>query len=85
MIVANFSEFRADLKKYLDQVEDDNEMLILKRGTGKGTVIFSIAEYNSLMETIHLLKSKSNAAYLYNSLQDAKSGKFAVTMGVSDL
>jgi antitoxin YefM len=85
MIVANFSEFRADLKKYLDQVEDDNEMLILKRGSGKGTVMISIDEYNSMIETMHLLKSKSNAVHLYDSLQDAKSGKFAVTMGVSDL
>ena len=85
MIVANFSEFRADLKKYLDQVEDNNEILILKRGSGKGTVMISVEEYNSMIETVHLLKSKSNAAHLYSSMQDAKSGKFAVTMDVSDL
>ena len=68
MIVANFTEFRADLKKYLDQVEDENEMLILKSGKGKVTVVMSDAEYNNLLETIHLLKSKANANQLYESI-----------------
>ena len=85
MIVANFTEFRADLKKYLDQVEDENEMLILKRGSGKGTVMISMAEYNSMMETIHLLKSKTNASNLYESLQQAKNGDYAQTLDVTDL
>jgi hypothetical protein len=35
MIAANFSEFRAELKRFLDSVEDDNETLIIKRKTGK--------------------------------------------------
>ncbi len=29
MIAANFSEFRKDLKKYLDEVEENNEIIIL--------------------------------------------------------
>jgi PHD/YefM family antitoxin component YafN of YafNO toxin-antitoxin module len=44
MKVANFSEFRADLKKHLDSVEDDNETLIIKRKTGKGTVLISLSD-----------------------------------------
>jgi antitoxin YefM len=85
MIVANFTEFRADLKKYLDQVEDENEMLILKRGSGKGTVVMSVSEYNSMKETIHLLKSKANANKLYESIQQAKDGNFAESMDLEDL
>lgn len=75
MIAANYSEFRTDLKKYLDQVEDNNETLIIKRKTGKGAVIISLEEYNSLMETMHLLSSKRNADRLYESIQQVKSGK----------
>jgi antitoxin YefM len=75
MIAANFSEFRTELKKFLDSVEDDNETLIIKRKTGKGTVMISLEEYNSLMETIHLLSSKKNADRLYESIQQMKSGK----------
>ena len=74
MIVTNFSEFRTDLKKFLDSVEDNNETLIIKRKTGKGTVVISLEEYNSLMETMHILSSKKNADRLYESIQQMKDG-----------
>ena len=77
MIAANFSEFRTDLKKYLDCVEDDNETLIIKRKSGKGAVMISLDEYNSIMETLHLLSSKKNSDRLYESIQQMKSGKRA--------
>ena len=75
MIAANFSEFRTGLKGYLDSVEEDNETLIIKRKSGKGTVMISLDEYNSIMETMHLLSSKKNAARLYESIEQMKSGK----------
>jgi len=75
MIAANFTEFRTSLKGYLDSVENDKETLIIKRRTGKGAVIISLDEYNSIMETLHLLSSKKNAARLYESIEQMKSGK----------
>jgi len=74
MIAANYTEFRTRLKKFLDTVESDNETLIIKRGSGKGTVMISLDEYNSIMETVHLLSSKSNADRLYESIKQMKSG-----------
>ena len=44
MIAANFTEFRTQLKAYLDNVENNNETLIVKRGSGKGTVMISLEE-----------------------------------------
>jgi len=75
MIAANYTEFRTDLKRYLDDVEDNNETLILKRKTGKGTVLISLDEYNSIMETVHLLSSKANSDRLYESIQQMKDGR----------
>lgn len=75
MIAANFTEFRTRLKKFLDTIEENNETLIIKRGTGKGTVMISLDEYNSLMEAVHLLSSKANADRLYESIQQIKDGK----------
>ena len=75
MIAANYSEFRTQLKKFLDNVEQNNETLIIKRGSGKGTVMISLDEYNSIMETVHLLSSKSNADRIYESIQQMKNGK----------
>ena len=74
MIAANYSEFRKELKKYLDSVELNNETLIIKRGSGKGAVLISLEEYNSIMETLHLLSSKKNAQRLYESIEQMQSG-----------
>jgi len=74
MIAVNFTEFRTDLKKFLDEVEDNNETLIIKRKSGKGTVLLSIDEYNSLLETVHLLKSKANSNRLFESIQQIDDG-----------
>jgi len=75
MIATNFTEFRTGLKKYLDDVEQNDETLIIKRGSGKGAVLISLDEYNSIMETMHLLSSKANADRLYESIQQMKDGK----------
>jgi antitoxin YefM len=75
MMAANYSEFRNELKKYLDTVEEDNETLIIKRGSGKGTVLISLEEYNSMVETLHILSSKKNARRLFESIEQMKAGK----------
>lgn len=75
MMAANFTEFRTSLKKFLDNVENNNETLIIKRGAGKGAVMMSLNEYNSIMETLHLLSSKANADRLYESINQMKKGK----------
>ena len=77
MIAANYTEFRKGLKNYLDNVEFNNETLIIKRGSGKGTVLISLDEYNSIMETLHILSSKKNARRLFESIEQMKTGKRA--------
>ena len=75
MIAANYTEFRTNLKSYLDRVEGNNETLIIKRGRGGGAVMISLDEYNSIMETVHLLSSKANADRLYESIKQNKEGE----------
>jgi len=75
MIAANFTEFRTALKKFLDNVENNHETLVIKRKSGKGAVVISLEEYNSIMETVHLLSSKANADRLYQSIQQMKKGE----------
>ena len=55
-------------------MELNNETLIIKRGSGKGAVLISLEEYNSIMETLHLLSSKKNAQRLYESIEQMQSG-----------
>ncbi len=75
MIAANYTEFRTSLKDYLDAVENNNETLIIKRGSGAGTVMISLNEYNSIMETVHLLSSEANAKRLRESIKQIKKGE----------
>ncbi len=75
MITANFTEFRTGLKKFLDNVENNHETLVIKRKSGKGAVMISLDEYNSIMETVHLLSSKANADRLYESIRQMKKGE----------
>lgn len=76
MIAANYSEFRNKLKDYLDEVEDNNETLIVKRKSGSGSVVISLQEYNSIMETMHLLGSRKNASKLFTSIEQANNSEY---------
>lgn len=84
MILANFSEFRSNLKDYLDRVEKDNETLFLKRASGAGSVVMSLEEYNSIMETLHLLKSRKNAERLFESMSQIESGDVVIKAKLTD-
>ncbi|GAA0890587.1 type II toxin-antitoxin system prevent-host-death family antitoxin [Fulvivirga kasyanovii] len=75
MIAVTYSELKTGLKRYFDRVEDDDEVFLIKRRLGKGTVMMSIDEYNSIMETLHLLCSRKNADRLYESIDQMKSSK----------
>lgn len=75
MIAVTYSELKTGLKRYFDRVEDDDEVFLIKRRLGKGAVMMSIDEYNSIMETLHLLCSRKNADRLYESIDQMKSSK----------
>jgi antitoxin YefM len=75
VLVANYSEFRTKLKNFLDAVEDNDETLIVKRGAGKGTVVISLDEYNSMMETAYLLNNRANRLYLEESIAQMEAGQ----------
>ncbi len=76
MIAANFTDFRNNLKKYLDAVEEDEDTLIITRSKGRGAVVISLSEYNSWKETEYLLSTKANAEHLRKSMQEIEDGKF---------
>ena len=84
MKAANFTKFRTKLKQYLDEVENNNETLIIKRGSGNGAVLLSLDEFNSILETVHLLSSKTNADRLYESIKQMKSGKKMIKKLIED-
>lgn len=75
MRVVSFTEARNQLKSVLDQVVDDADHTVITRRDAEDAVVMSLDHYNSLMETVHLLKSPANAAHLSKSIEQYKSGK----------
>ena len=75
MITTTISDFRKDIKRYLDTVTKNFETLIINRGKDNGVVIMSLDEYNSLTETQHELSSRSNERRLDSAIEKLKSGE----------
>lgn len=75
MLTANISDFRRDIKRYLDKVADNFETLVINRGKDKGIVIMSLDEYNSLSATYHELSSKKNEERLDSAIFKLKSSQ----------
>ena len=74
MITTTISDFRKDIKKYLDRVTENFETLIINRGKDSGVVIISLEEYNSLNATQYELSSKINEARLDSAIEKLKRG-----------
>ncbi|MFH1160262.1 MAG: type II toxin-antitoxin system Phd/YefM family antitoxin [bacterium] len=74
MIITTISEFRKDIKKYLDDVSRNFETLIINRGKERGVVVISLDEYNALCATQHELSSKINEQRLDAAIEKAKKG-----------
>ena len=75
MQITTVSEFRKDIKTYLDRVVKNVETLIINRGKDAGIVVMSLQEYNSLMATNHELSSRKNELRLDSAINKLKRGK----------
>lgn len=74
MIVVSVSDFRKDIKSYLNRVAKNFETLIINRGKDSGIVVMSLDEYNALMATNHELSSRANEIRLDSAIEKLKNG-----------
>jgi antitoxin YefM len=75
MRIVTFSEARNKLKVILDQVVNDADYTVITRRDAEDAVVMSLDYFNSLLETVHLLKSPANAAHLERSTAQYKQGQ----------
>jgi antitoxin YefM len=75
MRIVTFTEARNGFKSVLDHVVNDVDFTVITRRDAEDAVVMSMEHYNSLMETVHLLKSPANAAHLSKSIAQYNSGK----------
>lgn len=74
MRTANYTDLRANLKGYIDAVVDDCDTVIVNRGNGKGVVMISLDEYNSLKETEYIMSSPETMEAIRRGEEDIKNG-----------
>ena len=75
MKVIPLNEASGHLEAVLDRVIDDADYTVITRQDADDAVIMSLEYFNSLIETIHLLKSPENVAHLERAIAQYRQGQ----------
>lgn len=74
MEVTSYSNFRQNLKHFLDQVIGKHIPLFVTRTNAEDVVVMSKTDYDSMQETFYLLRSPENARRLLEGIEEYKKG-----------
>jgi len=80
MLSTTLAAFIKDTNKYLDNVIDNHETLLINRGKDTGVVIIYQDEYNSLVATCHSSSSKVNESQKRQNLEKKLQSESALVM-----
>ena len=84
MQVISYSQARNSLKSVLDSVNNNADVTIINRRDAGNAVVMSLDHYNSIIETLYLMQSPANAAYLMESIAQFKASKATIKQLVKD-
>ncbi len=70
MARVSFSAFRRNMARLMDEVVASGETLVVTRRGRGGVVVMSEADFAGWEETMHLLRSPANAAWLLASIAE---------------
>ena len=76
MLAVNYTNFRENMKEYMDKATNDYETMIVTRKNNNNVVMISEETYNNLMENVYVMGNKSNYDWLMESKEQLESGKF---------
>ena len=74
-IETTYTSLRENLASVLDQVVDQQETVIVRRGGSRDVALIPASELAGLIETAHLLRPPRNARRLPTALHRAERGK----------
>ena len=75
MRTANYTELRNNMKRYLDEVVNDCEPLLVHRTGNESVVIISLDEYNAIKETEYIMKSPEMMKAIRKGEEEIAQGK----------
>ncbi len=75
MQIVSYSQARNSLKSVIDKAIDDSDAIVIHRRDGGDAVLMSLAQYESMAETLHLLSNPANAAHLARAIAQDKKGQ----------
>lgn len=78
MKTMSYSESRRRYAEVLDSVVDDREEVIITRAGREPAVIVSLDEYQSMKETLYLMRSPANYERLRESIARIEAGEYQV-------
>jgi antitoxin YefM len=74
MDVLTYSDTRANLKEVMDRVVADRAPVVITRKRGEAVVMVSLADWNAMEETLHLISSPANAQRLAAAIGQLEAG-----------
>jgi antitoxin YefM len=75
MDVISYSETREHLKEVMDRVVADHQPVVISRQKAESVVMVSLADWQAIEETMHLMSSQNNAGRLRSSIEELNAGK----------
>ena len=79
-----YSNARKNFACIMEKVCEDHAPVIITRKNSKSVVMMSLEDYNTIEETMYLLRSPANAARLRASIAEFDAGKYRVREMIED-
>ena len=75
MEITTYSNFRKNLKTFMDKVSSSRGPLFVTLARDEDIVVLSKSDYESMQETLYLLSSPKNAERLFQGIREFEEGK----------
>ncbi|PZU98345.1 MAG: prevent-host-death protein [Pseudanabaena sp.] len=73
IVETSYAQTTPNLDALLDRVVNDREIIYIKSQSGDNVALIAADELESLLETMHLLRSPKNAERLLNAISRART------------